>query len=89
MAAALEHDGGWVRHSDDRYGTAAQKLPALFNIVDVVSSQPLVSCPTVYELLHKSYLPTWEPMLHSLFCDTAGFSTSVRGLRLKFARIVR
>ena len=89
ISAALKDDDGWVCHSKDRYGTAAHKLPALFNIVDVVSSRPLVSCPTVYELLHKAYLPKWEPMLHGLFCDTADFSASVCGLRLKFARIVR
>ena len=89
MTAAEQDEKGWKESDTDRYGTAAHRLPALFNIVDVISSQPIVSSPTVYGLLSEAHFPVWEEMLHSLFAGTSGFAQSVGGLRLKFARIVK
>ena len=89
VTAAEQDEKGWKQSDTGRYGTAAHRLPALFNIVDVISSQPIVSSPTVYGLLSEAHFPVWEEMLHSLFAGTSGFAQSVGGLRLKFARIVK
>ena len=81
-------NGGWSHTSAGRYGTPASSLPALLNIVDVVSEQQLVTAPTVCQLLNDQ-MPKWEPLLHGLFCGTSSFESSISALRLKFARIVK
>lgn len=88
IAAAVEDKSScWHRASTSRYGT--DRLPALLNIVDVVSDKQLVSAPNVCRLLNEQYLPRWEPLLHDLFCDTSRYVESIDALRLKFARIVK
>lgn len=89
IVAAEDDEKGWKESAADRYGTASHRLPALFNIVDVISSRPIVSSPAVYSLLSEPHFPAWEEMLHGLFCGSTDFAQKVGGLRLKFARIVR
>ena len=62
---AINDERGWQRDSADRYGTAAYRLPARWQIVDVINSRPLVASGShaAWDLLREVYLPQWEPML--------------------------
>ena len=90
ITAVVEDERGWLRDQHDRYGTSSKRLPARFQILDVVGSRPMARSQAVCDLLNEVCdIPRLAAVVHGLFGGTAGFAERVPGLHLKFARIVK